>query len=253
MISAPVVEITRRPKAKPPSLLQRRNEYVTRYYYCVEKVARRLVRRLPPSTDLSDLISAGAVGLIEAAERYDPSRGDSFEAFAQLRIRGAMLDDIRVRDTMSRDMRRTWRAFNRATNVLTQQLSRKPTEEELADHVGISVEQFRERRAQLSGACVIGLDDAGEDFLDRTADTAALDPQELAARRQFLSRLSDNIGALPQRMQQVLSLYYLEDLSLKEIGVVLGVTECRICQIHREAANRLRAAQGDDLSGREVA
>jgi RNA polymerase sigma factor for flagellar operon FliA len=242
-----------RPNLDALSALERRNHYVTRYYDCVEKVAKRLVRRLPRSTELADLMSAGALGLIEAATRYDPSRGDSFEAFAQLRIKGAMLDDIPVRDSMSRDMRRSWKAFGGAASRLTQQLGRKPTEEELADEVGVSLENLRRRRNQLAGAQVIGLEDAGVDVLERTADLNAADPQELASRRELVDRLSQNIAALPKRMQQVLSLYYRESLSLKEIGAVLGVTECRVCQIHREAARRLRVAQGDADTGREAA
>ena len=233
--------------------LARRNEYVTRYYHCIAKVAKVLLRRLPPSTDLSDLMSAGALGLIEAAGRYDPARGESFEAFARIRIRGAMLDDIRVRDSMSRDMRRTWRAINRSTSVLTQRLGRAPSEQEVADEVGLSLHELRRQRAQLAGARVIGLDDAGADLLERVADESADDPQELAARRELIDRLARDIAALPPRMQQVLSLYYRESLSLREIGLVLGVTECRVCQIHGEATKRLRAARLGDAEAREAA
>ena len=164
-----------------------------------------------------------------------------------------MLDDIRLRDTMSRDMRRAWRAIARSTTMLTQQLGRRPTELEVADHVGLSVEALRARRAQLSGARVIGLDDAGADLLERTPDENADDPQELVARRELLDLLADHITALPERMQQVLSLYYRENLSLKEIGAVLGVTECRVCQIHGEATRRLRDAHGEGRFGREAA
>ena len=234
-----------RRKRRPGPSLERRNEYVTRYYHCVEMVAKTLARRLPPSTDLGDLISAGALGLIEAASRFDPARGDSFEAFARIRIRGAMLDDIRLRDTMSRDMRRGARAISRATARLTQTLGRHPTEAEVAEQVGVTLDELRARRAQLSGARVIGLDDVGVDLLDRLADENAEDPQELASRRQLLDRLADHIATLPERMQQVLSLYYRESLSLREIGVVLGVTECRVCQIHGEATKRLRLAHDE--------
>jgi RNA polymerase sigma factor for flagellar operon FliA len=187
-------------------------------------------------------MSAGALGLLEAAARFDPNRGESFEAFARIRIRGAMLDDIRVRDTMSRDMRRTWRTLGRSANRLAQTLGRTPTEDELAEHVGVSLDELRTRRAQLSGARVVGLDDAGPDLLDRLRDENAEDPQELVARRQLVDRLAGHIAALPLRMQQILSLYYRENLSLKEIGVVLGVTECRVCQIHGDAMRRLRLA-----------
>jgi RNA polymerase sigma factor for flagellar operon FliA len=244
----------RAPRRRASTSVERRNAYVTRYYHCVEKVAKMLVRRLPASTDFSDLLSAGAVGLIEAAARFDPARGESFEAFAKIRIRGAMLDDIRLRDTMSRDMRRTSRALARGATALTQRLGRAPHEQELAEHVGITVDELRVRRTQLSSARVLGIDDVGADLLERVADERAADPQELAARRELLDRLAADIAALPPRMQQVLGLYYKESLNLREIGLVLGVTECRVCQIHGEAMKRLRAAQGARAtSAREAA
>lgn len=156
-----------------------------------------------------------------------------------------MLDDIRIRDTMSRDMRRSWQAVARTTARLSQRLGRRPTEDEIAEDAGMSVEALRARRVQWSGASVIGIEDAGADLLDRLPDESAVDPQELAARRQLLDRLAAHIEALPERTQLVLSLYYRDNLNLKEIGVVLGVTECRVCQIHAEAMRRLRAAHGE--------
>jgi RNA polymerase sigma factor for flagellar operon FliA len=229
-------------RQKRPTL-ERRDSYVALYYHCVEKVARLLARRLPATTELGDLISAGALGLVEAAARFDPARGESFEAFATIRIRGAMLDDIRVRDTLSRDTRRALRTINRSAGELTQRLGRAPGEEELADHAGMSLGELRARRSQLSGSRVLGLDDVGEDLLERVADERAADPQEVVARRQLLDRLAADIAALPPRMQQVLSLYYKDNLSLREIGQVLGVSECRVCQIHGEATKRLREAR----------
>lgn len=242
----------RRGRGTSPSV-ERRNEYVTRYYPCVAKVAKLLARRLPASIDRGELMSAGALGLIDAAARFDPSRGGSFEAFAMIRIRGAMLDDIRVRDTLSRDMRRAARELGRATATLTQRLGRVPHEDELATHLGMSVEELRARRARVSGARVFGLDDVRPDLLERLADDRADDPQEIFARRERLDRLAADIAALPPRMQQVLALYYKENLSLREIGDVLGVTECRVCQIHGEATRRLREAWCADDDSREAA
>jgi RNA polymerase sigma factor for flagellar operon FliA len=245
-MTAPTGDARPSPRARTSKAhLARRDAYVSRYYHCVEKVAKHLARRLPASTDMADLMSAGAMGLLEAASRFDPKRGESFEAFAKIRIRGAMLDDIRVRDSMSRDMRRSAKAIGRSTNQLTQSLGRPPTEDELADHVGVSLDELQARRAQLAGARVVRLDDAGADLLERVADQNAVDPQELVARRELLDRLAALIAALPLRMQHVLSLYYRENLSLREIGVVLGVSECRVCQIHGEATRRLRLACGE--------
>ncbi|MES1205048.1 MAG: FliA/WhiG family RNA polymerase sigma factor [Pseudomonadota bacterium] len=227
--------------------LARRNQYVTKYHGLVEKVARRMSRRLPTHVELDDLISTGMLGLLEAAERFDPSRGEKFEAFAEFRIRGAMLDGLRSRDSLSRDMRRVSTELKRATAELGNQLGREPSEGETASHLGLSVEELRARQAKLSGWCIVGFDDAGPAFLEQTADDSVDDPSEVAARRQLFQHMFSHIEKLPTKMQQVLSLYYCEDLNLKEIGHVLGVTESRVCQLHGEATKRLRASLGDSF------
>ncbi|HEY4184041.1 MAG TPA: FliA/WhiG family RNA polymerase sigma factor [Polyangia bacterium] len=226
----------------------RRNEYVTRYLGCVEKVARRLARKLPRHVDIDDLKSAGMIGLIEAAERFDPSRNEKFEAFAEFRIRGAMLDDLRSRDSLSRDMRRLCSELRDAAAQLANQIGRTPTEGELASHLGLAVEEVRDRHAKLSGWSVVGLDDAGPSFLDRTADDQSPDPCDATARRELFDQMIGHIETLPEKMQQVLALYYCEDLNLKEIGHVLGVTESRVCQIHGEATKRLRGLLGESFA-----
>jgi RNA polymerase sigma factor FliA len=226
----------------------RRNEYVTRYIGCVDKVARRLARKLPRHVDIDDLKSAGMIGLIEAAERFDPERNEKFEAFAEFRIRGAMLDDLRSRDSLSRDMRRLCTELRDAASQLANQIGRTPTEGELASHMGLPVEEVRDRHAKLSGWSVVGLDDAGPSFLDRTADDQVIDPSAAAARRELFDHMIAHIEKLPEKMQQVLALYYCEDLNLKEIGHVLGVTESRVCQIHGEATKRLRVVLGESFA-----
>jgi RNA polymerase sigma factor for flagellar operon FliA len=228
--------------------IARRNDYVTRYIGCVDKVARRLARKLPRHVDIDDLKSAGMIGLIEAAERFDPTRNEKFEAFAEFRIRGAMLDDLRSRDSLSRDMRRLCSELRDAASQLANQIGRTPTEGELASHMGLPVEEVRDRHAKLSGWSVVGLDDAGPSFLDRTADDQVVDPADAAARRELFDHMISNIEKLPEKMQQVLGLYYCEDLNLKEIGHVLGVTESRVCQIHGEATKRLRTMLGDEFA-----
>jgi RNA polymerase sigma factor for flagellar operon FliA len=224
--------------------LARRNEYAAKFFPYIEKVARRLARRLPAHVEIDDLISSGVIGLIEAAERYDPERVDRFEAFAEFRIRGAMLDDLRSRDTLSRDMRRLSNELRDATRKLEAQLGRTPDQEEIAQRLGVGVEELYARQQKLSGSSVVGIDDAGPDLLERTGDQTAADPFEQTSRHEMTERLVAGIGHLPDKMQQVLSLYYCENLNLKEIGAVLGVTESRVCQIHGEATKRLR----DNLS-----
>jgi RNA polymerase sigma factor for flagellar operon FliA len=223
----------------------RRNLHVTKHFPLVEKVARRMARRLPRYVDLADLMSAGTIGLIEAAERFDAARCDRFEPFAEIRIRGAILDDLRARDTLSRDMRRLSNELGRAASDLANQLGRTPDEAEVADHLGVAVKDLHTRKAKLSGASVVGLEDVDPEFLDHAADSNSDNPEEETARRELFKHLVDQIMTLPSNMQQVLSLYYSESLNLKEIGTVLGVSESRVCQIHTEATRRLRDMLGD--------
>ena len=222
------------------ALAARRNAYAAKFYPHIEKVARRLARHLPAHVGIDELVSAGAIGLMEAAERFDPNRVVGFEAFAKFRIHGAMLDDLRARDTLSRDMRRLSNELSKATRKLESQLGRSPDQEELAKTLGLDVDELHTRQQKLSGSSVVGIDDAGSDLLERTSDCNSPDPFEITAHREALARLVSGIDDLPERMQQVLSLYYCEDMNLGEIGHVLGVTESRVCQIHLQATRRLR-------------
>src|SRR5579871_2026488 len=132
-------------KSAKKDLVARRNEYAAKFFPYIEKVARRLARRLPAHVEIDDLISSGVIGLLEAAERFDPSRVDRFEAYAEFRIRGAMLDDLRSRDTLSRDMRRLSNELREATRRLEAQLGHTPDHDELASHLGIGVEELHKR------------------------------------------------------------------------------------------------------------
>jgi RNA polymerase sigma factor for flagellar operon FliA len=232
-------------KLSAKALAARRSEYAAKFFPYIEKVARRLARRLPAHVEIDDLVSAGVIGLMEAAERFDPKRVDRFEAFAEFRIRGAMLDDLRARDTLSRDMRRLSNELREATRKLESQLGRSPDQGELAETLGLKVDELYTRQQKLSGSSVVGIDDAGPDFLERTSDTSSPDPFELTAHREALAHLVSGIDDLPEKMQQVLSLYYCENMNLKEIGEILGVTESRVCQIHGEATRRLRESLSD--------
>ena len=235
-------KVKRAPARKPSAeqLAEKRREYAAKFFPYIEKVARRLARRLPAHVEIDDLVSSGVIGLMEAAERFDPKRVDRFEAFAEFRIRGAMLDDLRSRDTLSRDMRRLSNELREATRKLESQLGRTPDQAEIAKTLGLDVDELYARQQKLSGSSVVGIDDAGPDFLERTGDDTAPDPFEVTAHRETLARLIAGVDELPEKMQQVLSLYYVENLNLKEIGHVLGVTESRVCQIHGEATRRLR-------------
>src|SRR5438876_3301770 len=157
-------------RSKKDELADKRREYAAKFFPYIEKVARRLARRLPAHVEIDDLISSGVIGLMEAAERFDPKRVDRFEAFAEFRIRGAMLDDLRSRDTLSRDMRRLSNELRDATRRLEAQLGRTPDHEEIAKRLGVGVEELYARQQKLSGSSVVGIDDAGPDLLERTGD-----------------------------------------------------------------------------------
>ncbi len=232
-------------KLSAKQVAAKRREYAEKYYPYIEKVARRLARRLPSHVEIDDLVSAGVIGLMEAADRFDPTKADRFESFAEFRIRGAMLDDLRARDTLSRDMRRLSNELREATRKLESQLGRTPDQEELARSLGVGVDELYVKQQKLSGSSVVGIDDAGPDFLERTGDENSPDPFELTSHRETIAHLVGGIDDLPEKMQQVLSLYYIENLNLKEIGIVLGVTESRVCQIHGEATRRLRESLTD--------
>jgi RNA polymerase sigma factor for flagellar operon FliA len=235
----------KRAKLSVETLAARRSACAAQFFPSIEKVARRLARRLPAHVEIDDLVSAGALGLMEAAGRFDPKRADCFEAFAHFRIRGAMLDDLRARDTLSRDMRRLSKELSEATRKLESELGRAPDQFELAKSLGLKLNEVYARQQKLSGASVVGLDDAGPDFLERTRDSNSPDPFELTAHREVLARLVSAIDDLPERMQQVLSIYYCENMNLREIGQLLGVTESRVCQIHGEAKRCLRDTLSD--------
>lgn len=210
-----------------------------RYLPLVRRMTMRLVRQLPQSIALDDLLSVGWVGLLEASRRRTSKMSEEeFEAFASHRIRGAILDYLRSLDPMSRRMRGASRQITHALQVLTHRLGRSPTEEETADELGLDLDAFRSLLGQVaqSEAARIELSDIGA---QHAANEGA--PEAIASRNELLTRIASAIDALPERLQLVMGLYYQEDCSLREIGEVLGVTESRVCQLHSEAIHRIRA------------
>ena len=227
--------------------LAERNHLITEHFELLERVAKRLARRLPNHVSIEELISAGSIGLVEAAERFDPALAERFESFAEFRIKGAMLDELRKRDTLTRDMRKISNELHRASADIANQLGRVPDESEVARQLGVSIDELHARRQKLSGEAVMAFDEVDPEFFEHVAG-AERDPSELVARGQLLEGLVGAIAQLPERMQQILALYYFEDVNLKEIGAVLGVTESRVCQIHGEATRRLRAVLEESLA-----
>jgi len=216
---------------------------VMRHAELVKRIAYHLAGRLPASVEVSDLIQAGMLGLLEAASNYTADRGASFETYAGIRIRGAMLDALRKLDWAPRSVHRKARAAAAAIRELEAEFGREARDNEIADRMGVSLGDYH-RIAQDAASCrIASLDDSNGDedsLLGRVEDEMA-DPFLDASEQGFRQSLVAAIQELPERERLVMSLYYDEELNLKEIGAVLKVTESRVCQLHGQALVRLKA------------
>jgi RNA polymerase sigma factor for flagellar operon FliA len=215
-------------------------QLATRFLPRIQKIARGICRQLPPHVEAEDLAQAGIVGMMTALKSFDPARGDCVEVYVTRRIRGAILDELRALDPLSRDQRRDARAIQSATRALEGELGRSPAEDEVAARAGLLLDRVRAVRELASATAPMPLDETLHDDEGR-----AVDPVERLSFEQLRARLEAAISGLSKREQTVISLYYVEELSLKEIGGLLGVTESRVCQIHGAAVKKLRAALAD--------
>lgn len=217
-------------------------EVVERHAELVRRIAHHLAARLPASVEVDDLVQAGMLGLIEAARNFDSDQGASFETYASIRIRGAMIDEIRKGDWTPRSVHRRTREAAEATRRIEQASGRAATGAEIAAALGLAPEEYARLLEDAVSGQVLSLDSHVEDHGDVELPAAAgASPERGLQALQFQQALAGAIGQLPEREQLVLSLYYGEELNLREIGAVLGVSESRVCQIHGQAVLRLRA------------
>jgi RNA polymerase sigma factor for flagellar operon FliA len=223
------------------------DDVVLRYAPLVKRIAYHLMTRLPPSVQADDLIQAGMIGLIEAARNYDASQGASFETYAGIRIRGAMLDEIRKSDWTPRSLHRKVRQVTQAIRSVEQDEGRDARDVEVAGRMGISLEEYHQILQDASGHKVFSLEDlpVGEDSVAEGLSGPIAGPLESIEMEKFREALAEAIGTLPERERLVMSLYYDEELNLREIGAVLGVSESRVCQIHGQAMMRLKSRMAD--------
>jgi RNA polymerase sigma factor for flagellar operon FliA len=238
-----------------------RERLVLAYAPLVKYVAGRMSSGLPSHVEEADLISYGLLGLISAIERFEPEREIKFETFAITRIKGSIIDELRSLDWVPRSVRTKAREIERANAKLEHQLHRAPTDQEMADKLEVSVEEFQESLVRISNSSVVALDelwtvsDASGDqvsLLDTIQDPQALDPAMEMDTTEMKDRLADAIARLPEREKLVVALYYYENLTLREIGEVLGVTESRVSQLHTKAVLRLKSRlQGDPIGEAE--
>lgn len=223
-----------------------REQLVQRFTPLVKRIAYHLLARLPASVELDDLLQNGMIGLLDAISRFEDGLGAQFETYATQRIRGAMLDGLRENDSLPRHLRRDMRRIEAAVAELEQRLGRAPGEAELAAHLDMPLPEYQRVLQEARGHQLFYFEDFAADgeegFLERHAGDESANPALVFEDKSFRQDLIQAIGELPEREQLVMALYYEQELNLKEIGEVLGVTESRVSQLHTQAVARLRAA-----------
>ncbi|MBS0001707.1 MAG: RNA polymerase sigma factor FliA [Thioalkalivibrio sp.] len=224
-----------------------RNALVDRHVPLVKRIAYHLMGRLPADVQVDDLIQAGVVGLLEAARHYDAGQGASFETYAGIRIRGAMLDEVRRSDWTPRSVHRNARRVSEAVRLVENREGREAQPQEVAEELGVGIEEYQRMVSDSVSSRVLSFEDIfepeseGENRLRGNEP----DPLERLQDADFRDGLAREVDRLPEREKLVMSLYYDDELNLREIGEVLGVTESRVCQLHGQALTRLRARMSE--------
>jgi RNA polymerase sigma factor for flagellar operon FliA len=217
---------------------------VQRYVPLVKRIAYHLMARLPANVLFDDLVQNGMLGLLDALDRFEEGFGAQFETYATQRVRGAMLDGLRESDWLPRNLRRELRRIESAINELEHANGRVPSEAELADALGMSLADYQKTLLEARGHQIVYFDDftgeGDEDFLERHFTDNDADPLNILEDRNFKNLMVQAIEKLPEREKMMMALYYEQDLNLREIGEVMGVTESRVCQLHTQAVSRLR-------------
>jgi RNA polymerase sigma factor for flagellar operon FliA len=225
-----------------------REQLILQYAPLVKYVMGRLAISLPAILDYEDILSFGTIGLIEAVERFDPSKGVKFETYAISRIRGAIIDALRSLDRLPRSVRQKSKEADQAIIALTHDLGRDPTDDEVAELLGVSPEAYRKHLIDASWVTVsLDANSSGGDDDDDGGEISVADPDEQdislgLEQQELIGELGDAIRELPDREQLVLSLYYKDELTMREVSKVLGISESRVCQLHARALTRLRTS-----------
>ena len=231
----------------PPMLKER---IVLEHTSLIRYIVNRIAVRLPSHIDLDDLHNTGVIGLMDAIDKYDPDKNCKFKTYAEFRIKGAILDQLRSMDWVPRSVRQKSRRLERAYGEVEQRLGRTASEDEVADSLGIQIDKFYELLNQVRGISLVNLEeirgtnsdgDRTGTFSDIVEDVNSENPFASLKLAESKQVIADTIGTLPEKERLVISLYYYEDLNMKEIGSILGITESRVCQIHTKSVLRLRA------------
>ena len=212
----------------------------------VKRIAHHMYAKLPASVEVDDLIQVGMMGLADAISKYDSQHGAQFETYANQRIRGAILDELRSTDWMSRTSRKEQKIIEKAIQKAEQQLGRDPGEQDIANEMGISISAYQEMLFKSRGTQLLYLEDltgevnGDEEFLDRYVSDSESDPFHMLENQNMRQSLIDAIGLLPEREKNIMSMYYEQEMNLKEMAEVLGITDSRVSQLHSQAIARLR-------------
>ena len=223
------------------------DEVVEKYAPLVKRIAYHLLGRLPPSVQIDDLIQSGLIGLLDAARNYDPTQGASFETYSGIRIRGAMLDEIRKGDWAPRSLHRKVREITRAVAEIEAEFGRDARDAEVAERVGATLDDYYKTLQDANGYRIFSFEDlpTKDEGMSEGLTQRIPEPLENVQCDKFKEALAKAIASLPERERLVMSLYYKEELNLRETGEVLGVSESRVCQVHSQALIRLRARLTD--------
>lgn len=230
--------------------MEARDDLIVQYSPLVKYVVGKMNRRMPPNVEYGDLIGYGTLGLIDAIEKFDHTRGIKFKTYAIPRIRGSIIDELRARDWIPRSIRRKARRIDEAITELENRHGRDVTDEEVADYMGMSLEEFKETLSEVSGTSLLSLDEMWEvdesnekvPLKEAIGDDEELQPDKVVDREEIKQLLADAIKDLPEKERTVITLYYYEDLTLREISEVFDLTESRVSQIHSKATSMLRSS-----------
>ncbi len=226
--------------------ITRRDRLITEYAPLVKYIAHRIAMRLPPHVEVDDLINTGILGLIDAIEKFDPSKEVKFKTYAEIRIKGAILDELRAMDWIPRSIRKVINKLIDAYHELEQRLGRPAEDEEIAEELGLRMEEFYQLLKQAAGVPLISLDglvdheEKRRSLLSCLEDHKSVNGFGILGLNELKDTIANAIEDLPEKERQVISLYYYDELTMKEIGKVLDLTESRVSQIHTKAVLRLR-------------
>ena len=230
---------------KPTQQATSQDEQIAKYAPLVKRIAYHMMARLPASVEVDDLIQVGLIGLMDAVSRFDGNQGAQFESYATQRIRGSMLDELREADWLPRHVRQKSRQIESAISRLQQRNGKSPTEQEISAELGMPIDQYQSMLGDVRCSQLLYYEDFSDEdsasFLERYLVDGSNDPLAVLEDEGFRDSLIAAIHHLPERERSMMGMYYEQDMNLKEIGAVLGVSESRVCQLHSQAVARLRA------------